>query len=240
MKSYEDIQLELLSNLFCASVYYLPLGLLEMAGETTPVLLNHANRMLLFEKNGHNYLVDQQPVSVHVFSKSFLLDNNMYILLELIDTEPKSKVEFLIDRYTTYVQGFVHIYNYYVEYVKMDIPDVSKDQYNGFVQQLNITKQHLEELKERFDKKAKNKSEVKQVSVSENKALEETLEEVKRVLIPNASKDSDKLEFKLKETKASKAQDKRKRHIEELKEQARSEAEFVLLTQVFNVPLETN
>ena len=240
MKSYEDIQLELLTSLFCASVYYLPLRLLEMSGEKTPVLINHANTLLVFDKNGQNYLLDQQPVSVHVLPKSLLLDSNMYTLLELKETKPKSKIEFLINRYKIYVQGFVNIYNYYVEYVKRDISDVNKDQYNVFVQQLNITQHHLEEVKEQFDKKVNSKSEVEPVFDTENQVLAETVKEVKRVLFPNFNEASEKLDFKLKETKKSKSQNERKQHIKGLNEQARNEAEFVLLTQVFNVPLETN
>lgn len=235
MKEFEQIQLQLISNLCSAGIYYIPKALMERANDTASIdLLPFANKIFLIENNGRNYFVEQEPVRIHIMKKQLLLDENIYKLLELLETSQGPKTNFVLERYGTYVEGMAMMGKWFVEHVEDDILTITKDQRNAFVQQRDIFERHMQELNDRFFANTKQEVTTPEPDQAQNTVLTETLEQLKKLVLPKLELANVQLDVETKTESLSKSE-KRKQHLNDLKAQAKREAERVLLVQVFKL-----
>ncbi|WMI68170.1 hypothetical protein [Mangrovimonas sp. YM274] len=233
----DDLQMEIMGNLFVAGVYYFPRLLLEMSeAEAQKDFSMFGNRVLLIEENGSNYFVEPGEIHLKVMHKQRLLDKNLLKLLGLCDDQKRRDVDFLLERYKTYVEGVSMLYNWFAENMEVEVQGISKDQKRAFISQRDTLARHKVEVEQRFFDKPAQIEKKDKTEQDQKEVLNKTIAQLKKMIAPNVDISLPVLELGEQEPPEPKL-DERKQHLQNLKDRAKQEAEHVLLTQVFNLKL---
>lgn len=234
MRRLEDIYQEFGKNLLMASLFYFPKEMLFYAKRQKLSkdidLEPYVGRVLIFERNGDNYFIGNEPVYHHVQQKKSLLESNMFLLLQYREEFPEGTFAYILEKYTERLTGFRFAAEWLLENASNDIDALTDSQLSAFQLQHDTFVEHEEELLERFSlEQPKAKGEL--TEEAKKKGLEQFVGIVKQ----NASTQTSTREHVDEEIERSNAKADKKARMEALKEHVGVDCDRFLLETVFNV-----
>ena len=212
----EHIGHEMGVNLWHNSLVYFPRTLIEeLQSPEEGSLLDFTNRLLLLDKYSGAYFVDNVPVTLKVMQKSVMLGDNMFKLLQYRERFPDKAFTYLVKKYMDQILGFLVLAEWFLENASTDIPEISREHYNGFKIQRDSLRAHLKELEENFGITVKDQAESQELKAIAFEALEKNL-------LPHGNIGDRKKPDRAKRLRA-------------IREKALEEAERHIMKQIFNV-----
>lgn len=232
MNQFEDILKKLYQNMLLASILYFPKQFFETANldwtlSTGLNLMDYSNKVLVFEKNGNVYFVEDELPYLEVLKKRLLLDDNILFLLNLKEKQSNESFDFIIEKYLGHLNLFVSISSWLLEHVANDVATLSDNCLSSFKVQHEIFSGHSMDIIRRFPKT---------LSVYKNATFilkkDDGLSAMKTIMNP------ERLESVVRNQNLKYKKEDRKSYINELRQNAKTEAEDYLLKHVFNVAIE--
>ncbi|WP_274473919.1 hypothetical protein [Mangrovimonas aestuarii] len=228
VQSMEEILLDLGKNLLRSLVFYIPNSLSEYLDEEGKVLWEeHANRLVLIENNGSNYFVEDKLACHHIMSKSMLLSDNLFKLMELRGELKEESLGYLLKKYGQQVEGCVLMSQWFLDNWQRDIPEITKDQQKALDVQLKSFQAHFDEFKSHFGTYILDKKDV-------NELRHEVLEKWKKQIFPKNVATVLPTPPKQKPNKVTKSEE-RKQRLDKVREIAMLNAKEQILSQIFKV-----
>ncbi|MGJ5643546.1 hypothetical protein [Formosa sp. S-31] len=224
----EEILLDLGKNLLRSLVFYLPKNLSEYLDEEGKGLWEeHANKLVLIENNGANYFVEDKLACHHIMSKSMLLSDNLFKLMELKGDIKEESLGYLLKKYGQQVEGCVLMSQWFLDNWQRDIPEITKDQQRAIAFQLKSFKEHFEEFKSHFGNYVLEKNDINELRREAIERWKEQLVQIKAPIVVPA--------LPQKEPEKVTKNDERKQRLDKVKERAMKNAKEQILTQIFKV-----
>lgn len=231
---YDEIVYELNKNLLLASMLYYPEKLFDTdevaaaittATSSLDLVKSYSNSVFIIEADGSNYFLEGKESYSKIIQKKNLLENNIFMLLQLKKDIAEEAFDYMVGRYIERVMHLLVLANWFSDNAKKDMPSLKVEHLTSFRQQAKYLEDHLEELDRvvpiRNDsKKAAVNTAAATFKIAANELLED--KELKAIVEESVS-----LNYK----------DIKKENINKLKKEAKEQAESILLKRIFNVDI---
>lgn len=228
METIGDIYVAFGKNFLCASMMYLPSTILEVVDEPEKKLFeDYVDNIFIIERNGDNYFLDgnQKLCTIHVLSKKALLDENIFLLLRYREEHSGASFDYILKKYMEQLEGYSYFTQWLLDNASAYIKDMTKDAKNGFELQCNAFVAHEMELRAQFPMEA-------------HKIKLPDLESIKAksaAQLVGMIGDNDLRKFVNTIPEQLSSATRKKHHLEKLKAELKSNADKLILENIFHI-----
>jgi hypothetical protein len=228
METIGDIYMAFGKNFLCASMMYLPGTILEVVDEPEKKLFkDYVDTIFIIECNGDNYFLDedQKLCTLHILPKKMLLDENIFLLLRYREEHSKASFDYIFKKYMEQLEGYRYFTQWLFENASTYIKDMTTDSKNGFELQYKTFMTHETELKAQFP------IESRKIKLPEIKTL--NVKSADQLVGMIGDTELKKIVRTIPEKLGSKT--RKKDHIKKLKAELKSNADKLILENIFHI-----
>lgn len=229
-----------LGLVYC-SIGYIPQSFINLINKKDGELLQGmVNKIIIIDKKGF----DKQPTTTELFmliGKPSMLSQNIFYLNNLKQEHNKDNFNYILDKYLGYLNGAIHITEYYSNNIEIDIPEAENNVKASFKNQYNYLIKHKEEFNSKFMRYNFSKPDLNSwLNQNTLNNLNDTFSNSKipQLKVEDFIRKQQTLNTNTntntKEVKKSKAQLK-KENLQAIKDKTNQEAEQYILKTVFNI-----
>lgn len=138
----EKVFKELWQNLYKSFVFYIPKRLMPELDDNKAL-----DTTVLIDSQGFDSQIKDQLCNHIILGKSMVLNENIFKLIDLSERLKEKQFQFFLEKYLEHVNFVVYISDWMHEHISHDIKDLKADTRQAFESQVNVFKQHVEDLK---------------------------------------------------------------------------------------------
>ena len=227
METIGDIYMAFGKNFLCASMMYLPSTILEVVDEPEKKLFkDYVDSIFIIERNGDNYFLNenQKLCTLKILPKKMLLDENIFLLLRYREEHSKAGFGYIFKKYKEQLEGYRYFTKWLFDNASTYIKDMTNDAKNGFELQYNTFMTHENELKAQFP------VEVRKIKLPDL----ESIKAKSAAQLIGMIGDNDLRKFVKTIPEQLRSATQKKDHIKKLKAELKSNADKLILKNVFH------